>query len=96
MSQIVKTPFTRLQPADGDVVLVCAHNGKQVWHWYSMEDGSTVEKINLQTGEKEIIEAKWICICEECFGKYDSPEEAVAGDRIWCGDDPFIRENRPS
>lgn len=89
--------FTKNQPKDGEIVLVCAHalNDRMpgTWHWFNF--GNTpeeVKRINQRTGETETFESRWIAVCEECFKRFKDPQDAVRNHVFWRGDEPAIKK----
>lgn len=77
------------QPHNGEVILLCPHTGIQKrFHWFRTTEMSEFTRPDGSKGN-----TRWMAICEDCFGKFETPMEAITQDQVWQGDKPIIKEN---
>lgn len=93
------TEFAAQQPAEGDVILYCAHSVlvdldsvtfKEGTHWYSAEAPFTAP-----SGEEGV--ARWFVVCDACHRSLEGDPRRLArvpvvGHCTWRGSRPIIGE----
>ena len=87
-------PYAENQPKDGETILVCGHVGsRRNFHWFYISD----EFRPFKRPDGTLGESRWIALCEECFAECkDDLVEMISDDITWMGDEPAIRQMRPS
>jgi hypothetical protein len=91
--------FAEIQPKDGDMVLFCRHievlpglidfHGCQT-RWVAFEVPAEVQGVNINDGEMQLIMARFVCLCEECFLKDPVKFSEIAQHGRWIGNEPII------
>ena len=85
--------FAEKQPKVGDVILMCPHSEAHKKHWFHFPGGAKCA--DPDTGEtKELPDASWICICDQCFMEHDNPAEATDHHTTWEESSPVIQESK--
>lgn len=80
--------FATRQPKDGDVILICEHDGARTYHWWAFEPEETVKR-----NDGAVFKAQWMVLCEGCFAKHPAnPKEALRRDFCWVGNDPAVKK----
>jgi hypothetical protein len=87
--------WAKYQPQDGEIVLTCAHVNRLggCSHWFMLDrqpDGSP-GLMPTTRPDGTVIQSRWLCCCESCM--MADIETCVAGDIVWSGNDPIIRES---
>ena len=85
--------WSKYQPKDGDLVLVCSHPNEQTYHWYmlGLNDQGIPPGGEFRRPDGSTVRAKWMCICDACeHASSNHPERVIAGERLWTGDEPVI------
>ena len=92
MSKRIRKPkkFSKVQPKDGDSVVLCGHETSDSWHFWKLPE----DHVEMTRPDGSTFEPLWIVACQSCFLIYakDPLQIPIRDDAKWKGGAPFIEE----